>query len=115
MVVAEENGKLIDVVNVSPSSDSPADVMELAFLHVLPEHQGRGIGSALLAEAQRIGQSGGFRHAVVWVVDSHYAARNFYERRGWVHTGESVRRTGSGWSVEELRYRLAFTEVRPTK
>lgn len=110
VVVAEENDKLIGVVNVSPSSDSPADVMELALLHVLPEHQGCGVGSALLAEAQRIGQSGGFRHAVAWVVSNHYAARSFYERRGWVHTGESVRRTGRGWSVQELRYRLAFTE-----
>ncbi len=110
ILVAEERDELIGVVHLSPSVDDPND-MEVARLYVLPEHQRRGVGSSLLADAERFGRLSGFRHASLWVVENHHAAQGFYTARGWLPTGESVTRQGGGWSVQELRYRLALPDV----
>jgi GNAT superfamily N-acetyltransferase len=57
-------------------------VAELETLTVLPEHRGRGIGTALLqgvsAELERIGVS----HVAVSVISANEGARRFYESRG---------------------------------
>jgi len=47
--------------------------------YVLPEHQGRGVGSALLALAQAR-----FPRLQLWTFQKNSAARRFYEDRGFV-------------------------------
>lgn len=46
--------------------------------YVLPEHQGRGVGSALLAKAQAL-----FPGLQLWTFQKNAAARRFYEARGF--------------------------------
>jgi putative acetyltransferase len=53
-------------------------------LHVLPEAQRRGLGSALLAVAQ-----GAFSSLSVWCFQANGAARRFYEGRGFVAVRET--------------------------
>lgn len=48
-------------------------------LYVLPAHQGRGLGSVLLALAQE-----GCRELDLWTFQRNEAARHFYEHRGFV-------------------------------
>jgi len=48
-------------------------------LYVLPEHQGRGYGDALLQVAQSR-----FDELQLWTFQKNSEARNFYEKRGFV-------------------------------
>ena len=52
-------------------------------LHALPEHKGRGAGSALLEDTARWARSIGARRMHLNVLESNHAAIGFYESRGW--------------------------------
>jgi putative acetyltransferase len=62
-------------------------------LYILPEWQGRGIGTALLKVAQ-----GKFDHLSLWTFQRNQNARRFYERRGFVLVEET---DGSGNDEKE--------------
>lgn len=57
-------------------------------LFVDPDHEGRGIGSALLARACRCVARAGFEHATLTTDPGTRAAR-FYRRAGWTDAGET--------------------------
>jgi GNAT superfamily N-acetyltransferase len=73
----------------------------LGGLYVLPGFEGRGIGSALLAEAVAAGARS------LWVYEEHPSARAFYERHGWVAEPDTAY-VGADWALQRpaLRYRL---------
>lgn len=73
----------------------------LSGLYVLPDAQGRGIGSALL----EIAVAHGARQ--LWVYAEHPQARAFYERHGWRPAGEPEV-SDDEWSLPRpaLRYVL---------
>ena len=56
-----------------------ADGESLNHLYVLPEHQGRGIGSALLAEVMKHARDG----VKLWTFEPNEAAIRFYVRHGF--------------------------------
>ena len=60
-------------------------------LGVVPDHQRRRYGSALLEFACREIYAGGAREAFCWVLAQNHAARAFYRARGWSETGERRR------------------------
>jgi GNAT superfamily N-acetyltransferase len=63
---------------------------EITYAAVLPGHQGRGIGAALVAEAVRWARTDGLRALEVKTLDAssgyepYVATRAFWERRGFV-------------------------------
>jgi ribosomal protein S18 acetylase RimI-like enzyme len=61
----------------------------LQTLYVLPEYQGRGIGSSLHDHALDRLRALGADEAKLWTLDENQAARRFYERRGWTLNGET--------------------------
>lgn len=68
-------------------------------LYVLPEHQGRGLGEALLAKAKA-----GSSDLQLWTFQGNDKARRFYEARGFVVEEE----TDGSWNMErepDVRYR----------
>ncbi|MFR6194398.1 MAG: GNAT family N-acetyltransferase [Bifidobacterium longum] len=70
----------------------------IARLAVLPEAQGRHIGSRLLADAERrIAQAGGTM-AAVHSENDHY---KFYEQRGYRLTDEVYEGGRHGWLVKD--------------
>jgi putative acetyltransferase len=69
--VAEENG---EVVGYTARGDG-----WLNQLYVHPDHQGEGIGDALLAEAMT-----GVDALQLWAFQQNDRARRFYEKRGFV-------------------------------
>ncbi len=50
--------------------------------------QSRGIGTALLAAAERRASRGGARHLALLVTRTNDGARRFYERNGYRHVGD---------------------------
>ncbi|WP_414500398.1 GNAT family N-acetyltransferase [Zymobacter sp. IVIA_12111.31 C1] len=58
---------------------------QLAALLVAPDHQGKGVGSVLLAHALR-----GREVATLNVYAANLCARRFYEQRGFRATGDGV-------------------------
>jgi GNAT superfamily N-acetyltransferase len=61
----------------------------LRTLYVLPEYQGRGVGSALHDHALERLRARGVREAKLWTLEGNDSGRRFYERRGWRLTDET--------------------------
>jgi GNAT superfamily N-acetyltransferase len=77
------------------------EVAEVTHLLVAPDHQGQGVGRALVDAATAAAHQAG-RTEVVLVTPPDMAARQFYERLGWVYDGPVVSRSGEPF----VRYRL---------
>lgn len=74
---------------VSWSTDESEQSAAIECLYKLAAYQGKGIGSLLLKEAEDSIPDGTIIH-----VRSTLSARQFYERNGYVHTGDAVSRAG---------------------
>lgn len=81
-LVAEEEGEIIGTAALEGD--------ELVTFFVDPQHQGRGIGSALLKEIEAIALHYGQRELKV---DASLAGTAFYERHGYERTGRILEGT----------------------
>jgi GNAT superfamily N-acetyltransferase len=79
-VAVSEEGELLGFVMVA------GDEVEQVF--VGPVARGGGLAALLLAEAERRVASGGHGEAWLAVVAGNARARRFYEKHGWVDTGD---------------------------
>jgi GNAT superfamily N-acetyltransferase len=59
----------------------------LRLLLVAEGHQSRGVGAALLADAERRARASDCRHLVLLVTTTNRRARTFYRRHGYRHVG----------------------------
>lgn len=92
--LAERDGQIAGVIGLADG--------EVKVLYVDPPHQGRGVGSALLAHAEAQLRAGGHVRATLWAFRDNVDGRAFYERRGWVRVGEPL---GVGeWRAPGYRY-----------
>lgn len=69
-------------------SEAP-DRVHLGMFAVCPELQSRGLGSALLAEAERVARQRGASFARMTVIEQRRELLAWYERRGYGATGET--------------------------
>ena len=60
----------------------------LRLLVLAEEHQGQGLGSALLRAAQVVARRGRARHLYLLVTVDNSRARHFYESHGFRHVGD---------------------------
>ena len=103
--IATEDGRVLGFATTMPSGDQNTPGHgELCALYVDPEHWGRGIGAALVADARARLAGLGFEHALLWVLTGNVRAESFYRRDGWVCDG--TRRSDLVWgiTVDEIRY-----------
>jgi GNAT superfamily N-acetyltransferase len=86
LVVALEGGKPLGLawVITTRALDRAA---YLRLLLVAEGQQSRGVGAALLADAERRARASGCRHLVLLVTTANRRARNFYARHGYRHVG----------------------------
>ncbi len=61
---------------------------QLYAIYALPAHWSTGVGHALMDAVEHALRDAGFARAHLWVLDGNARAAAFYERHGWVETGE---------------------------
>ena len=88
LLVAEAGGAVVGFASLlirprAEPDDSDAVHAEVAEFSVLPTHRGRGIGTALLAEAERRARAAGATSLRVRVDARNPEARRLYERAGF--------------------------------
>lgn len=86
LVVALESGEPLGLawVITTRALDRAA---YLRLLLVAEGQQSRGLGAALLADAERRARTSGCRHLVLLVTTANRRARTFYARHGYRHVG----------------------------
>lgn len=72
---------------------------EVKRMYTRPDHQGRGIGGAILAEIEGLARREKFSRLVLETGDRHPAAWRVYERGGFSRCGPILDYPDTGWSV----------------
>lgn len=101
-LVAEEQGAAVGFATFGPGRE--AGSAEISYCYVLPERWGRGVGRALVGEAERRLWQQGFGRVTLWVLERNLAARRFYERVGFAPDGARRETRLGGPPLVELRY-----------
>lgn len=106
VLVAEVDGAVVGFC-LGGRSRTPEDPYrgEVYAIYVLPEHQGRGIGRALLQAGAKELVERGFGSMIIWVLRENAPSRRFYERMGGRYVRDEAREleglhiteTGYGW------------------
>lgn len=111
LAVASEAREVIGLVGGFPATDDegrPIDgVAYLAWIAVVPTRWSRGIGDRLLAHAEERARRSGNRAIELWVHGDNSRARRAYERRGWRHSGRTMRTPVDDEELVEYRLDLA--------
>jgi GNAT superfamily N-acetyltransferase len=107
VLVAEDDGAVVGFC-IGGRSRTPDDPFggEVYAIYVLPEHQGRGTGRALLEAAAKELVDRGHLSMIIWVLRENAPSRRFYERMGGVHVrdeerdleGVRISESGYGWA-----------------
>lgn len=80
-------------------------------IHVHPDWLGRGVGQALIAEARASLRELGCVRASLWVIEDNVRACRFYERDGWVLSGQTRLSEIEGVTTRQLEYVLELGEA----
>jgi len=89
MLVAEDGGEIVGYVAVGRATrlESNRHVADIRGLAVAPDHQGRGLGRALVQAALDAARERGARKVTLRVLGPNTAARALYESCGFVVEG----------------------------
>jgi ribosomal protein S18 acetylase RimI-like enzyme len=89
MLVAEDGGEIVGYVAVGRATrlESNRHVADIRGLAVAPDHQGRGLGRALVHAALDAARERGARKVTLRVLGPNTAARALYESCGFVVEG----------------------------
>jgi len=108
VIVAELDDEPLGFVSFGPIRQRiPGYSSEFYALYVLPEAQGCGIGTALMAQAARALIRQRWIGATVWVLEDNHPGRRFYERLGGLPLGspKTLRYRGQNYdAVREVAY-----------
>ncbi len=77
---------LLGCCEVRAPGDGPAHA-HFGMFAVSPQRQSRGVGSALLAAAERFASTAGAAVLDLWVIDRRHELIAWYRRRGYTPTG----------------------------
>lgn len=82
-------------------ADAAAGSLMLSKIYILPERQGRGLGKAVVAFAEREGRALGLGRLWLTVNRNNAASIAFYERAGFVKESEVVKDIGGGFVMDD--------------
>jgi RimJ/RimL family protein N-acetyltransferase len=108
LLVAERSGSVIGFVAVGPTRDGDCDSDTIGELRVIlldPSDRGSGVGSALVAVAERaMREDSGFAVAKLWVIPENARAVRCYDRCGWHPDGTTRTTDFGGREIASVRY-----------
>ncbi|MGX1565661.1 N-acetyltransferase family protein [Streptomyces sp. NPDC055506] len=106
LVAEDAAGELVGWACHGPYRDGEVRTpdAELYAIYVHPEHLGRGVGRALLAESVERCSLAGHGRLLLWVLKENGRARRFYERAGFLADGAEEPFEVEGATVPEVRY-----------
>lgn len=87
LTLRDDDGALLGSVWLEPRGE---DVWYLGMFTIRPDLQARGLGRVLLDESERFARSRGARRIRITVIQLRASLIEWYERRGFRATGESV-------------------------
>lgn len=79
---------------------------EIVSIYFLPEYIGKGFGKPLLQRCVSELEQRGFERVILWVLEDNLAARRFYEKNGFVCSGEYREDNIGGKPLREVLYRF---------
>ena len=106
VLVIEDEG-VVGFASCGESRDAAGEG-ELYAIYVLSAAWGSGAGRELIAAALAALQEGGFDTAGLWVLEDNPRARRFYEREGWIPSGERRDVEFLGIPITEVGYRITL-------
>lgn len=108
-LLAVENDTLIGTASYCRSR-FPAweDSGEIVSIYLLSESIGKGYGRPLLDAAVDELKQLGFRDVFLWVLEDNQRAKAFYEKAGFVYTGDCLTDTIGRKELREVRYSLSI-------
>jgi putative acetyltransferase len=99
--VARDNGRAVAIGALRRDRDGIAEVKRM---YTRPDHQGRGIGGAILAEVEALARRENIRRLVLETGDRHPAAWRVYERGGFTRCSAFLGYPDTKWSVFYEKY-----------
>ena len=84
---------------------------EIISVYFLPEYIGRGYGKHLLSRCVEELKKLGFCDILIWALEDNRRAGIFYEKNGFVRTGESRMDVIGGKELKELLYIYKTEEI----
>jgi GNAT superfamily N-acetyltransferase len=106
-IVAHDDIGIVGFVTCGPLEDQTADpwVGEVYAIYVHPRAWSQGVGRQLFVRAAELLRLGGYREAVLWVLETNARARRFYEISGWRADGATKTEHRGAVELREVRYR----------
>ena len=103
--VCELDGKLVGTASICASRwEKYKDCGEIISIYFLPEYIGKGLGGKLLKKCVDELTEQGFERIILWVLEENLAARRFYEKNGFVCTGQYREDNIGGKPLREVLY-----------
>ena len=88
-VIVAEHAGVQGFAAVGPSQDEEREGFGALYaIYIEPSLWRRGIGLELSSAAEEALRSGGFREAILWVLEDNFGAQRAYEALGFKPTGE---------------------------
>lgn len=104
-LVATENGSPVSTASFCRSRwQEYSGYGEVISIYFLPEYIGRGYGKYLLLKCVEELKKLGFSDILLWVLEDNHRAREFYEKNGFVNSGEYRVDVIGGKELKELLY-----------
>lgn len=107
--VIELKATIIGFASVCPSRDTDADPLstaEISAMYIYPNYWQCGYGTQLLNTVIQAMQQMNFKEITLWVLETNYFARSFYEKIGFKTTANLKKIDIGGTAQQVIQYKL---------
>ncbi|EWH08841.1 transcriptional regulator, partial [Catenovulum agarivorans DS-2] len=104
VLVAVENNQIVGFICFGqPKNYKNTQFYELSSIYLKPSHFNLGVGSQLYAECEKIMTLAKAKRITLWVLDGNQQALNFYQKMGFVATGEINKERADDIVLQDLQ------------
>lgn len=104
-LVVTENGHIIGTCGFCRSRwEKYSGYGEIVSIYFLPEYTGKRFGKYLICKAVEELEKMGYKSVILWVLEDNFRAIRFYEKNGFIFSGEYMENIIGGKEVREVMY-----------